>query len=107
MQVDLSKVFTRAERRVHELALKGLSNLEIAFELSVHEKTVKFHMTSVYKKTGVDSRFKLLVQHHADEIARLKAEHAREMLTEIANGQAKVERLLMGDFRRNQPVRAE
>jgi DNA-binding NarL/FixJ family response regulator len=50
---------TRAERKVAELVARGQSNLEIAFNLKITERTVKAHLTSVYEKTKTGSRLGL------------------------------------------------
>jgi len=43
------------------LVSKGLSNKEVANQLFVTEKTVKFHLTNIYKKMNVKSRAQLIV----------------------------------------------
>ena len=48
--------------REWEVALlvgKGRSNLEIAAELNISERTVKAHIGSIFKKTGTESRLQL------------------------------------------------
>ncbi|MBW1859858.1 MAG: response regulator transcription factor [Deltaproteobacteria bacterium] len=50
---------TRRERAVAELVAQGQSNLEIAFNLNITERTVKAHLTSIYEKTGTGSRLNL------------------------------------------------
>ncbi|KAB2889642.1 MAG: response regulator transcription factor [Desulfobulbaceae bacterium] len=48
--------------REWEVALlvgKGRSNLEIAAELDISERTVKAHIGSIFKKTGTESRLQL------------------------------------------------
>jgi DNA-binding NarL/FixJ family response regulator len=50
---DLSK----REREVLELVAQGLPNKRIAFELSISEKTVKTHMTSIFERLGVSDRY--------------------------------------------------
>jgi len=50
---------TPRERAVAELVARGQSNLEIAFNLKITERTVKAHLTSVYEKTGTGSRLSL------------------------------------------------
>lgn len=49
------------EAEVAELVTKGLSNKEVANQLFVTEKTVKFHLTNIYKKMNVKSRAQLIV----------------------------------------------
>jgi DNA-binding CsgD family transcriptional regulator len=50
---------TASERRVSQLAARGLTNREIAQELFVTQKTVENHLTRVYSKLDIDSRDKL------------------------------------------------
>lgn len=50
---------TRAEHKVAELVAQGQSNLEIAFNLNITERTVKAHLTSIYEKTKTGSRLSL------------------------------------------------
>jgi DNA-binding CsgD family transcriptional regulator len=50
---------TPSERRVAELAAKGLSNREIAETLWVTRKTVEVHLGSAYGKLGIKSRAQL------------------------------------------------
>ncbi len=47
---------TRREYEVITALLRGLSNKEIASALFITERTVKNHLTQVYKKFSVDSR---------------------------------------------------
>lgn len=53
---------TVKETEIARLLFKGLTNKQIASELGVGEKTVKFHLTKIYRKQGVKSRAQLLVQ---------------------------------------------
>jgi len=50
---------TRAEHKVAKLVARGQSNLEIAFNLKITERTVKAHLTSIYEKTKTGSRLGL------------------------------------------------
>ncbi len=51
------------ENEVVNLLLKGLSNRAIAQRLDVSEKTVKFHLTNIFKIAGVKSRMEFAAQH--------------------------------------------
>ena len=52
----LSEPLTAREREVLELLGRGLSNRLIARELHISEHTVKFHISSLYAKLGVNNR---------------------------------------------------
>src|ERR1700749_411548 len=59
--VLIQKGLSNREAEVAELVSKGLSNKEVASQLFVTEKTVKFHLTNIYKKMAVKSRAQLIV----------------------------------------------
>ena len=44
------------EHRVVDFIMEGLSNTEIGNKLFITTKTVKFHLTNIYKKLGVTNR---------------------------------------------------
>jgi len=50
---------TFREREIARLLVKGATNKEIAIELSLSEKTVKGHMTALFRKLGVKNRLRL------------------------------------------------
>lgn len=50
---------TPAEHKVADLVAQGQSNLEIAYNLKITERTVKAHLTSIYEKTKTGSRLSL------------------------------------------------
>ena len=50
---------SKAEFKVLVLAFQGLSNKQIGKRLFIAEKTVKFHLTNIYKRTRVKSRHQL------------------------------------------------
>jgi DNA-binding NarL/FixJ family response regulator len=52
-------VLTRMERKVAELVARGQTNLEIAADLDIAERTVKAHLTAIYDKVGVGNRLSL------------------------------------------------
>ena len=51
---------TPREREVLELLARGLGNKQIAWELSLSEHTVKYHVSSIYAKLGAGSRTEAL-----------------------------------------------
>ncbi len=59
--VLIQKGLSNREAEVAELVTKGMSNKEVANQLFVTEKTVKFHLTNIYKKMNVKSRAQLIV----------------------------------------------
>ncbi len=50
---------TFREREIAHLLVKGATNKEIAIDLSLSEKTVKGHMTALFRKLGVGNRLRL------------------------------------------------
>ena len=56
---QILETLTPREREIAELVSKGQSNLEVAFELNISERTVKAHLSSTYAKTGTGSRLNL------------------------------------------------
>jgi DNA-binding NarL/FixJ family response regulator len=51
-----SSALSARERQVLRLVARGRSNKQIAKELVITERTVKFHMTSIFNKLGADNR---------------------------------------------------
>lgn len=49
-------LLTRREIEVLRLLAEGLFNKEIAYKLSISEKTVKNHVSNIFKKIGVSDR---------------------------------------------------
>ena len=52
----LVESLTTREHDVLALVADGLSNREVAHELSISEHTVKFHLASIFGKLGVSTR---------------------------------------------------
>ena len=50
---------TKRERETANLVAQGQSNLEIAANLNISERTVKAHLSSIYEKTKTGSRLNL------------------------------------------------
>lgn len=60
-EVLVQNGLSKSEVRVAELIVKGISNKDAASQLFITEKTVKFHLTNIYKKLSVKSRAQLIV----------------------------------------------
>lgn len=60
-EILLQKGLSRREAEVAVLVSKGLRNKEVADQLFIEEKTVKFHLTNVYKKMKIKARAQLIV----------------------------------------------
>lgn len=55
---------TEREREVIRLVGQGLSNKEIACQLSISDSTVRHHLTNIFDKVGVPNRQNLLIHTH-------------------------------------------
>ena len=49
-------MLSEREREVLRLIAQGQSNKQIGRQLSITERTVKFHVTSIFNKLGTDNR---------------------------------------------------
>ena len=85
--VLIQKGLSNREAEVAELVSKGLSNKEVANQLFVTEKTVKFHLTNIYKKMSVKSRAQLIVWC-LPHLGFVETEPAQPLRQEMAQGQA-------------------
>lgn len=56
LPTERSTMLTNAEHRVANLAAQGLTNRQIAEQLSVTIKGVEWHLSRVYRKLGISSR---------------------------------------------------
>ena len=64
---DLSKT----ELKILKLVLRGQSNKQIAREVFLSEKTVKFHLYKMFKKLSVKSRSELILYGYRKRIAAI------------------------------------
>ena len=58
LSVSLENLTPREREIVHQIG-RGASNKEIASQLHVTEKTVKAHLTSIFRKLGIPDRLQL------------------------------------------------
>ncbi len=68
----IKKGLSRREVEVAEQVVLGQSNKEVGIKLFVTEKTIKFHLTNIYKKLSINSRTQLIVLSlpHMSELER-------------------------------------
>jgi DNA-binding NarL/FixJ family response regulator len=52
---------TEAETKIVKLVFSGLNNKDIARDIFLSEKTVKFHLYKIYRKLSVKSRSQLIL----------------------------------------------
>jgi LuxR family transcriptional regulator of csgAB operon len=60
-------LLTRRERGILKLVASGMNNREIAGELCISTYTVKTHIYNIYRKIGVDNRFKAIQWLYDDQ----------------------------------------
>jgi DNA-binding CsgD family transcriptional regulator len=76
-QVNLSSsapdLLTKREQEVLQLVAEGLTNREIAKELTITSGTTKVHLSNIYSKLGVNRRVKAIAK--AQELGILSFEH--------------------------------
>ncbi len=58
---------TKRERELLDFLAEGLDNAQIAARLSISEKTVRNHLTSIYAKLGVENRAQAIVLVHREK----------------------------------------
>ena len=63
---DVLDTLTKREKEILRLVAEGLTNEEIGKKIFISEKTVKTHLTNIFDKLKVNSRFKaaLLIMGH-------------------------------------------
>ena len=59
---------TRREQEITSRISKGLSNKEIAKQCGITERTVKAHLTKIFKKSGVSDRVSLAILANASQL---------------------------------------
>ena len=72
MMKGKSKELTRREVEVLKMIASGSSNKEIASTLSISERTVKNHVSNIFKKIDVSDRTQAAVFAIKNDIIKLK-----------------------------------
>lgn len=70
---DAAESLSHREREVLAMVSEGLPNKVIAQRLSISEKTVKAHLTSVYRQIGVTDRTQAALWAQRHDMARTKS----------------------------------
>lgn len=65
---SLGTVLTKREKEVAKWVIQGMTNKEIATKLMVSDKTVKAHLSSVFRKLNIRRRLELLVYQPPDRV---------------------------------------
>lgn len=63
-ETDWSQGLTAREKQVALLAAKGATNLSIASDCDISERTVKAHLSAVFDKLGISDRLQLALKVH-------------------------------------------
>jgi DNA-binding CsgD family transcriptional regulator len=74
-----SKGLTDAESKVADKVAQGLRSKDIAAQLAITEKTVKFHLTKIYKKLDVN-RLTLIRQFGTPDVQVNAEQTAADLL---------------------------
>jgi DNA-binding NarL/FixJ family response regulator len=59
----LRKPLTNRQRQILERISRGMCNKEIAADINIAERTVKFHLTVMFEKYGIENRGQLARLH--------------------------------------------
>lgn len=60
---------TAQQRIVFNWLIRGKTNREIGEQLNCAEKTIKAHVTHIFKKMGCKSRSQLIAKHYLEQTA--------------------------------------
>lgn len=74
LQSDPIHQLSRKERLILETLSKGLTNRELAKELSISTNTVKFHLSNLYEKLSVKNRAQAIAFYYSSRLA-LEQDH--------------------------------
>lgn len=73
---------TPCELLVGNLMLKGKSNKEIANELGITEKTVKFHATNIFRECEVKTRYEYMAKVMQEKVTDDELRRFKNILLE-------------------------
>jgi len=58
----LNEILSNREKQILDQVLQGKTNKAVGVKLNITERTVKAHLTTIFKKTGTRNRFELNVK---------------------------------------------
>ncbi len=58
----MAKGFSKRQKQIADLIITGKTNVEICDILKLASQTVKFHVTQIYKKSGVKNRASFIIK---------------------------------------------
>jgi len=59
---NLNEILSNREKQILDQVLQGKTNKVVGAKLNITERTVKAHLTTIFKKTGTRNRFELNVK---------------------------------------------
>lgn len=68
LQADPIQQLTRRERALLEMLAKGLTNRDLARDLAISANTVKFHLSNLYEKLGVQNRAQAIAFFYSSQL---------------------------------------
>jgi len=60
LRPEVKPLFTEAEHRIVGMVFTTMANKAIANDLFIAENTVKFHLTNIYRKLNIVTRYQLI-----------------------------------------------
>ncbi|MFK5987043.1 MAG: response regulator transcription factor [Pseudomonadota bacterium] len=60
--INLNQLLSNREKQIVDQVLKGQTNKQVGIALNITERTVKAHLSAIFKKTGTRNRFELNVK---------------------------------------------
>ena len=74
-ETRMAALLTRRERQVVPLVGEGLRNIDIGTRLSISEVTVRNHLTSIFRKLQLSSRFELALYAFEHGLSKLPSSY--------------------------------
>jgi len=66
INMDVNMDITRREKDVFKLLIQGKTNKQIALNLKISDYTVRDHVSSLLRKSNVNTRVELIAKYHME-----------------------------------------